>query len=54
MEHITADVRRVGANVLDVDVFVRSAILDDIRKEAKDTKACPCDDYDVCAYENSD
>lgn len=34
------------------DVFVKSAILDDIRKEAKDTRTCPCDDYEVCAYEN--
>ncbi len=54
MERMATSIHEVNPIASGADVFVASAILDDIRKEAKDTKMCPCDDYDVCAYENND
>ena len=33
--------------------FVKSEIMDDIKKEISETRLCNCDDYEVCAYENS-
>ena len=41
------------ASVFKTEVFVKSAILSDIRKEAMEMRLCTCDDYEVCAYENS-
>ena len=54
MERMTTSIHEVNPIAFGADAFVVSAILDDIRKEIKDTKGCPCDDYDICAYENSD
>ncbi|MEK7575790.1 MAG: hypothetical protein AAB491_01755 [Patescibacteria group bacterium] len=41
------------ASVSRDEVFVKSAILSDIQKEVAEMRLCTCDDYEVCAYENS-
>jgi len=41
------------ASFSETEVFVKSAILSDIQKEATEMRLCSCDDYEVCAYENS-
>jgi hypothetical protein len=41
------------ASVFKIEVFVKSAILSDIQKEVTEMRLCTCDDYEVCAYENS-
>lgn len=41
-------------NEIQTEELIRSAILEDVKREVVESCRCACDDYENCDYENRD